>query len=135
MPSKKADARIVSLSLPEKMLADIDRAVDDTGYTSRSELVRDAVRAFLRGKAELSNLEGHIDGVMLLVYDHDCAAQVSEVRHRHMSVFKSFMHADFDGGDDCCEVLMFCGEAGEVKETYNRLSALVGVKEARIFLA
>jgi metal-responsive CopG/Arc/MetJ family transcriptional regulator len=72
---------------------------------------------------------------MLLVYDHECAAKVSEVRHRHMGVFKSFMHADFDGGDDCCEVLMFCGEADAVRDSLNQLSTLVGVKEARIFLA
>jgi len=127
--------RIVSLSLTDEILDDIDRSVKEIGYSSRSELVRDAVRAFLREKAEVANLEGHIDGVMLLVYDHESAAKVSEVRHRHMGVFKSFMHADFDGGDDCCEVLMFCGEADEVKATYNQLSALVGVKEARIFLA
>ena len=128
-------ARIVSLSFTDEILADMDAAVDETGYSSRSELVRDAVRAFLREKAEVSKLEGHIDGIMFLVYDHGCAARVSEVRHRHMSVFKSFMHADFDGGDDCCVVLMFCGEADDVKESLNQLSTIVGVKEARIFLA
>ena len=127
--------RIVSLSLNDGILGDIDRAVRDTGYTSRSELVRDAVRAFLREKAELSKLDGHIDGVLMLIYTHDSAAQVSEVRHRHMSVFKSFMHADFDGCGDCCEVLMFCGKAEDVRESYNQLSALVGVNEARIFLS
>ncbi len=127
--------KIVSHSLPCSMLADIDSAVERIGYTSRSELVRDAVRAFLRDKAELAKLSGHIDGILMLVYDHESAAQVSEVRHRHMGVFKSFMHADFDGGGDCCEVLMFCGDAEEVKESHNQLSSLVGVKEARIFLA
>ncbi|MFO7618588.1 MAG: CopG family ribbon-helix-helix protein [Thermoplasmata archaeon] len=127
--------RIVSLSLNDAMLKEIDMAADTIGYSSRSELVRDAVRAFLKEKAEVSNLVGHIDGIMLLVYGHESAAKVSEVRHRHMGVFKSFMHADFDGGDDCCEVLMFCGEAADVKESYNQLSTLVGVKEARIFLA
>ncbi len=127
--------RIVSLSLDDAMLKEIDAAADAIGYSSRSGLVRDAVRAFLREKAEASKFEGHINGVLMLVYDHGSAAQVSEVRHRHMSVFKSFMHADFDGGDDCCEVLMFCGEADDVKRSYNQLSTLVGVKEARIFLA
>jgi CopG family nickel-responsive transcriptional regulator len=127
--------RIISLSLPENILSEVDSAAASIGYSSRSELVRDAVRAFLREKAEVSNLEGHIDGVMLLVYNHESAAKVSEVRHGHMSVFKSFMHADFDGGDDCCEVLMFCGEATDVKKSLNQLSTIVGVKEARIFLA
>lgn len=133
MPSK--GSKIISLSLPQDILSGIDTAVQEIGYTSRSEMVRDAVRSFLRERSELNQLQGHINGVLMLVYDHDCAAQVSDVRHRHMSVFKSFMHADFDGGDDCCEVLMFCGEADDVRESYDRLSALVGVKEARIFLA
>ena len=127
--------RIVSLSLPGGLAAEIDSAVADIGYASRSELVRDAVRAFLRGRSEVAALRGHINGIMLLVYSHDCASKVSEVRHRHMGVFKSFMHADFDGGDECCEVLMFCGEADKVKRCFDQLSALAGVKEARILLA
>jgi len=135
MKKNQSGTKIVSLSLPDKILADIDNAVENIGYTSRSELVRDAVRGFLREKSEVSKFEGHINGVLMLVYDHECAARVSEVRHKHMSVFKSFMHADFDGGDDCCEVLMFCGEAKDVRNSYNQLSTLVGVKEARIFLA
>jgi CopG family nickel-responsive transcriptional regulator len=127
--------KIISLSLPENILDDIDKAAKGIGYPSRSELVRDAVRSFLREKAEVSALAGHINGILILIYDHGCAAQVSEVRHRHMSIFKSFMHADFDEGEECCEALMFCGDASKVRESYFQLTALVGVREARIFLA
>lgn len=134
-PKPDKDTRIISLSLPQTALKEIDRTVGDVGYPSRSELVRDAVRAFLREKKEVSALSGHINGIMLLIYDHGCAAQVSEARHRQMGIFKSFMHADFDEGEDCCEVLMFCGEAEKVRESYFQLTALVGVREARIFLA
>jgi CopG family nickel-responsive transcriptional regulator len=129
------DTRIVSLSIPQATLNEIDRTVGEVGYPSRSELVRDAVRAFLRERAEVKTLSGHVNGIIILVYNHGCAAKVSEVRHSHMGVFKSFMHADFDGGDDCCEVLMFCGDAAKVKESYDALSATLGVKEARLFLA
>ncbi|MFH0816072.1 MAG: CopG family ribbon-helix-helix protein [Methanobacteriota archaeon] len=128
-------AKVVSLSLPDSILGDIDRAVADIGYPSRSELVRDAVRSFLRERSEVAALSGHINGILILIYDHGCAARVSEVRHRHMGVFKSFMHADFDEGEDCCEVLMFCGEAAKVKESYDQLKTIVGVKETRLFLA
>ena len=134
-PKPDTDTRIISLSLPKATLKEIDRAAVDVGYPSRSELVRDAVRAFLRERAEVAALSGHVNGIIILVYDHDCAARVSEVRHRHMGVFKSFMHADFDGGDDCCEVLMFCGDAVKVKGSYDALSATLGVKETRLFLA
>ncbi len=135
MGGSRDAAKVVSLSLPESILTDIDKAAKEIGYPSRSELVRDAVRAFLRERAEVAALSGHVNGIIILVYDHGCAAKVSEVRHRHMGVFKSFMHADFDGGDDCCEVLMFCGDAGKVRESYDQLATLVGVKETRLFLA
>jgi CopG family nickel-responsive transcriptional regulator len=134
-PRPDKGTRIVSLSLPQATLREIDRTVGEVGYPSRSELVRDAVRSFLRERAEVAALSGHVNGIIILVYDHVCAARVSEVRHRHMGVFKSFMHADFDGGDDCCEVLMFCGDAAKVKASYDALSATMGVKETRLFLA
>ena len=127
--------KIISMSLPENTLKEIDRMVEVIGYPSRSELVRDAVRSFLREKAEISALAGHINGILILIYDHGCAAQVSEVRHRHMAIFKSFMHADFDEGEECCEALMFCGDAEKVRESYNQLTTIVGVKETRLFLA
>ncbi|MDO9537623.1 MAG: CopG family ribbon-helix-helix protein [Thermoplasmata archaeon] len=135
MATPRDTAKVVSLSLPMSILGDIDKAAKEIGYQSRSELVRDAVRSFLRERSETAKLEGHINGVLMLVYDHDSAAQVSEIRHRHMGVFKSFMHVDFDEGTDCCEVLMFCGDAEKVKDSHNQLSSIVGVKEARIFLA
>ena len=136
MAPKADDAtKIISLSLPESILDDIDKAAKVIGYPSRSELVRDAVRSFLREKAEVSSLSGHINGILILIYDHGCAARVSEVRHCHMGVFKSFMHADFDEGEDCCEVLMFCGDAEKVRKSYNQLTTIVGVKETRLFLA
>jgi CopG family nickel-responsive transcriptional regulator len=136
MPPKTVKGnRIVSMSLPVGMLTEMDKVSEDAGYSSRSEFVRDAVRSFLRERAEVAGLRGHVNGIIILVYDHGAAAKVSEVRHRHMCVFKSFMHADFDGGDDCCEVLMFCGEANMVRESYDRLATIVGVKETRLFLA
>lgn len=134
--NKQEEARIVSMSVPAEMDAAIRAAAEDMGYRSRSELVRDAVRALLREKIRLDERRGTVEGVITLLYEHDAAGQVSAVRHRHMDIFRSFMHSDFDAaGCSCCEVLMFSGHIDDVSTAYYQLKAVKGVDEAHIYVA
>jgi Arc/MetJ-type ribon-helix-helix transcriptional regulator len=41
----------ICIKVPESMVKTIDELVERFGYTSRSDLVRDAIRALLREKA------------------------------------------------------------------------------------
>jgi metal-responsive CopG/Arc/MetJ family transcriptional regulator len=140
---KGKDLEIVSVCLPQGTVRDVDRAVADVGYPSRSELVRDAIRGLLKSKSELDSLKGHIAGVIILIYDHGASKQVSDVRHAHMDIFISFMHSDLrgrapTGGGDahkCCEVLMFSGEASEVREAYNQLRSVRSVEDTTLYVA
>jgi metal-responsive CopG/Arc/MetJ family transcriptional regulator len=43
--------RTVCFKLPETLLKTIDEMVEKFGYTSRSDLIRDAIRALVREKA------------------------------------------------------------------------------------
>jgi metal-responsive CopG/Arc/MetJ family transcriptional regulator len=114
----------------------IRAAAADMGYRSRSELIRDALRAFLKEKACLDEHQGAIEGVITLLYEHDAAAVVSTVRHQHMHIFRSFMHSDFDAtACSCCEVLMFSGDVVAVSTAYYQLKAIKGVEEAHIYVA
>ena len=143
MTRKGKDLEIVSVCLPQGTVKEVDRAVADVGYPSRSELVRDAIRGLLKSKSELDSLGGHIEGVIILIYDHGASKQVSDVRHAHMDIFISFMHSDLRGraptgggdGHKCCEVLMFSGGASEVREAYNRLRSVRSVEGTTMYIA
>ena len=106
--SERPATSIVSVSLPKRLAREMDDAAEDLGYASRSELVRDAVRGFLSRLHTLEGAQGHLEGVITLLYDHGRGARVSEVRHRYMGLFRSFMHSDFASDRcTCCEVLVF----------------------------
>jgi metal-responsive CopG/Arc/MetJ family transcriptional regulator len=114
----------------------MDAAVSDMGYMSRSELIRDAVREFLKENVEIDRIKGTVEGVVTLLYSHDSADKISEARHRNIGIFRSFMHSDFDIDDcSCCEVLMFSGDAKAVRKAYYELKAIKGVDEAHIYIA
>jgi CopG family nickel-responsive transcriptional regulator len=143
MTRKGKDTEIISISLPEGVAKELDRLVVDLGYPSRSELVREALRDFLRSKREMEGLEGPVDGVMILLYDHKASRTVSEVRHANMHLFRSFIHTDFEDHscsvhDDtckCCEVLLFSGDALQLRRVHDRFRATKHVEESLVFLA
>jgi CopG family nickel-responsive transcriptional regulator len=136
MTKNMKELNIVSISLPERIINDIEHALSELGYMSRSELIRDAVREFLREKKKLEDVKGTVEGVITLLYNHDVASKVSEVRHRYMGIFRSFMHSDFDIDNcSCCEVLLFSGKATTVRKAYYELKAIKGVDETHIYVA
>lgn len=143
MTRKGKDTEIISISLPEGVATEVDRLVQDLEYPSRSELVREALRAFIRSNREVEGVEGDVDGVMILLYDHKAAREVGEVRHANMHLFKSFMHTDFEDHScpvhedacKCCEVLLFSGDARDVRRVHDRLRTTKHVEESLVFLA
>jgi CopG family nickel-responsive transcriptional regulator len=136
MKKNKKDLNIISVSLPDRISDEMDAAVTKLGYMSRSELVRDAVREFLKDQSKIDDVKGMIEGVVTLLYDHDYADKVSEVRHRYMQIFRSFMHSDFEIDEcSCCEVLIFSGDAKTVRKAFYELKSKKGVDEASIYIA
>jgi len=140
---KGKDTEIISVSLPVSTAREVDRMVEVKGYPSRSELVREAVRGLIKADQLLEEVEGDIDGVMILLYDHKASLEVSDVRHANMHLFKSFMHTDFanhtcsvhENACKCCEVLIFSGEAAEVRKVHNAFRTTRHVEESLVFLA
>ena len=129
-------ASVISISLPGRTVSEMDNARSEMGYVSRSELVRDALREFMRKKSVLDDMDGKVEGVMIILFDHGSDDRVSSVRHRHMGTIRSFMHSDFDMDHaTCCEVMMFSGDASDVRQAHNELKAVKGVDEAYIFIA
>lgn len=129
-------SEVISVSLPKKTVETLQRAVEEMQYMSRSEFVRDAVRAFLKEKQHIDSISGKVEGVIIILYGHTAATQVSDVRHSYIEMFRSFMHSDFDIDNcSCCEVLMFSGDAKKLRSAFYELKSIKGVEEAHIFVA
>lgn len=143
MTRKGKGTEIISVSLPEVTAREVDRMVEDKGYPSRSELVREAVRGLIAADRRLADLEGEVDGVMILLYDHRASREVSDVRHDNMHLIRSFIHTDFsdhscsvhENACKCCEVLLFSGDAEEVRAVHDAFRTTKHVEESMIFLA
>lgn len=124
----------VSLTLPQKLLDELDRSLKAQRYASRSEAVRDALRDFLASYRWRSELRGEQLGAILLLYEHDVrglADAITDIQHESPGVISSVQHFHVDV-KNCLEVLIVRGTAEKVRRLVERLGALRGVKQAKL---
>jgi len=136
MTTKGKDIEILSFSLPKKIVSEIDELSQEVGYTTRSELIRDALRSFIRSKSDIEKIKGKVEGVIVLLYQHSADNKVSELRHKHMDVIKSFMHSDFrERASKCCDILIFNADAKRVRKILYEFEAITKVEAVQLFIA
>jgi len=118
-----------SVSLPGKLLCDLDQMVDEKGYDSRSEAIADMIRARLVEHHWTHSDHEEIAGTITLVFDHHhrgLQAELTDLQHDAGAHIVSTLHVHLDH-DHCLEVIVTRGPAGPIKRLADRLIATHGV--------
>jgi CopG family nickel-responsive transcriptional regulator len=126
----------VSLTLPEDLLSELDRSLKAQRYVNRSEAVRDALRDFLASYKWRQELKGELDGVMVLVYEHDVRGLTDTligIQHSNREIMSAVQHVHIDA-KNCLETSVVRGPAEEIRTLVDRLGALRGVKQAKLIV-
>jgi CopG family nickel-responsive transcriptional regulator len=127
----------IGVSLEKELLADFDTLIAKQGYQSRSEAIRDLVRKQLSDE-HLENPHAKAVAAVFLVYDHHSTKlsdSLVELQHSHththtMQVISS-LHIHLDE-HDCLEIIVFRGQAGEIRKIGERILSMKGVKLGKI---
>ncbi len=125
------------VSVEEELLESFDRLVSDRGYATRSEALRDLMRdALIQARLEAQPHKAEVLGSLTLVYDHharDLSEKMAELQHEHHGLVVSVLHVHISH-DDCMEVIVLRGLAGQVRALAESLLSLKGVKHGKLFI-
>lgn len=124
---------VVSVSLNDTLLEDIDEFMEKQGFSGRSEVMRTAVRALLRDRKEISDLKGTVDAVVIVTHDDEDSGEIDDIQHDYQDTITTQLHNHMDE-HKCLEVFMLHGEAEKVKELYNSFQASNKVEQAKIII-
>jgi CopG family nickel-responsive transcriptional regulator len=105
---------IISLSLNETMLQELDKVQKAMGFSGRSEVIRAAIRMLL-GELKEESLTGRVRGVLLLIHEHEAESLVTSVKHNFLDIIHTQLHNRFKEGK-CLELFLLEGEADRVRE-------------------
>ncbi|MFP3951653.1 MAG: CopG family ribbon-helix-helix protein [Candidatus Bathyarchaeia archaeon] len=106
---------IVSISINERLLSELEKLQDAMGYSGRSEAVRAGIRMLLQDARENEQLRGVLTGVLLVIHAHEAEDIVTDVKHRYTDVIHTQLHNKFQEGK-CLELFILNGEAERIRE-------------------
>lgn len=104
---------VLSISLPDNLLADADRVIAERGYGGRSEFLRACVRDFLVANAAQHPKPGPCSATLTLVYPDGREQEFSKVRHRFPEIVRTAIHGHV--GASCLEVYVLEGSARRIQ--------------------
>ena len=133
MASKDKMERI-SITLPKKLLSELDRILVETGFSSRSGGIRDALRNYILEQSSFKELKGDVSGTITMIYDHDetgTLGKLTELQHEFSDLIDSSLHVHLDH-KHCLEVIVIRGGSDKIKTLVNKLSSTKGVKRAKL---
>ena len=112
---------IISLSIPEKLITQIDQAIREKGYASRSEITRQALRHYLTEDLKLEDVNGDTVATITLIYKENISRQqLLETQHIHSGLVTTFLHTHIHQGY-CLEVIILNGQAHLIKKFIDKL--------------
>ncbi len=104
---------IVSLSLPEPLLAAMDEIEEAVGFSGRSELVRAAIRLMLEDTREKKGLTGERTGVIVVGHGVEDEEPVTRLKHEFEGIVKTHVHCKVSH-EDCIEVFVLAGQGKQI---------------------
>jgi CopG family nickel-responsive transcriptional regulator len=125
-----------TISLDENLADAFDELIKERGYATRSEAVRDILRAHLQNSAEKRDSRGSCVANLSYVYNHherELAERLTSIQHAHHELTVSTMHAHLDH-DQCIETVMLKGPVKRVREFAEEIIAERGVRHGLLNL-
>lgn len=124
---------VISVSLTSDLLQRLDEFVERSGYSSRSEAIRLAVRDVLSEFALQRIVRGRVVATVTVISDrdrHDITSRLMNLRHEFNASIFSNMHLHIGSGH-CVEVFVVQGSSEVVLDFISRVRAVRDIREVK----
>ena len=104
---------IVSISLNDEILSELDGLRSSLGFTGRSEIIRAGIRSFVQEEKQKRELNGVQSAVLLVVHPDEFDDQVARIKHKYEDLIRTHLHNKIDG-DRCVEMFLLDGDSDRI---------------------
>jgi len=108
-------AKIISMSLTENLLQEIDHLQSDLGFSGRSEVIRAGMRMLIADNREKQKLSGRLNSILLVIHSQSAEDIVTEIKHRFENIINTQIHSHLEHVK-CLEIFTLYGDAVQIKE-------------------
>lgn len=119
---------IISVSLPNELLEELDAILGKEKLATRSEVLRQAVRSYIAEYEELSKLEGYVTATVTVLYEKkEKNEELFKLQHEFSDMITAYLHSHLTE-ENCLEVLVVKGPSERLRGLVDGLKANKPVK-------
>jgi CopG family nickel-responsive transcriptional regulator len=104
---------IVSISLNDEILSELDKLQSSMGFSGRSEAIRAGIRSFVSEEKQKGDLSGNIHAILLVVHNDEFDHVVSGITHNFEDLISTHLHSKIEK-EKCMELFVMNGDAEKV---------------------
>ncbi|MFB5605996.1 MAG: CopG family ribbon-helix-helix protein, partial [Nitrosarchaeum sp.] len=104
---------IISISLNQEILSELDKLQKTMGFSGRSEAIRAGIRTFVSEEKQKTELTGNIHAILLVVHNDEFDHVVSGIKHNFEDLITTHLHSKIEG-KKCMELFVIDGDAERV---------------------
>ena len=123
---------IISLSLPNELLEQLDTILGEDRSANRSEVVRQAVRMYLTEYNELAKIKGNVIATVTILYDKaEENKELFRIQHEFDDMITAYLHSHISG-TSCLEVMVVKGSSERLRCLIDGLKTNKPVKQIKV---
>lgn len=122
---------VTSISLSPTLRKKLDQVQEERGYSSRSEVIRDAIRSYLSDYETTKTLTGNVICTVTASYNHKgkhVDHDLLHLRYEYEGIVKGNLHMHI-AGDDYAEIFITEGDARQVSKFIQEMSIMKGIEK------
>jgi CopG family nickel-responsive transcriptional regulator len=125
---------IISVSLPNELLEELDAVLGEEKFATRSEVLRQAVRSYLTEYKELDKLEGSVIATVTVLYEKkEKNEELFRLQHEFSDMITAYLHSHLTE-TSCLEVMVIKGPSKRLKSLIDGLKANKPVKQIKFHI-
>ena len=106
---------VVSISLTEENISALEKIQKCCGLTGRSEAIRHSIRAAETEIRELSDMEGSVEGVLVIVHKDHGDTWMGQIQHKYEQHIKTQLHSHLRDRK-CLEVMIISSDGDSMRD-------------------
>jgi len=104
---------IVSISLNDEILKQIDNLQSTLGFSGRSDAIRAGIRSFVSEEKQKADLSGNVNAILLVVHNDEYDNEVTGIKHSYEDLITMHLHNKINE-EKCMELFILKGDSDTV---------------------
>jgi CopG family nickel-responsive transcriptional regulator len=123
--------KIVSFSMSDEIVSNLDTIQKEMGFSGRSDAVRNAISILGEVYRARKQMRGYTRAILVVVHAEHSGEHIGDLRHKYASYIKLQLHDHLDN-HQCMELFFLQGDGRELAKIVTAFDTTKGVRKTSL---